>query len=58
MIPELLKIKGFLSYRNEAVLDFNQIGDVILITGDNGHGKSSIIDAIVYAFFGIARGIT
>ncbi|MCI4463045.1 MAG: SMC family ATPase [Caldisericum sp.] len=58
MIPEVLKIKGFLSYRNEAVLDFTQVGDVVLITGDNGHGKSSIIDALVYAFFGVARGIT
>jgi chromosome segregation protein len=39
-----LKIKGFKSFANETVINFND--DVIGIVGPNGSGKSNIIDAI------------
>jgi len=56
MIPEILKLKGFLSYNKEQTLDFTKF-DLAVITGNNGYGKSSILDAIVFALFGVARGI-
>ena len=55
MVPEKLKIKGFLSYRAPQVLDFTKF-DLAIITGDNGHGKSSLIDAMVFALYGVGRG--
>lgn len=39
-----LEIKGFKSFANETVVNFNE--DVIGIVGPNGSGKSNIVDAI------------
>ncbi|MEL6864373.1 MAG: chromosome segregation protein SMC [Bacteroidota bacterium] len=39
-----LEIKGFKSFANETVINFNE--DVIGIVGPNGSGKSNIVDAI------------
>ncbi len=39
-----LEIKGFKSFANETVINFN--ADVIGIVGPNGSGKSNIVDAI------------
>lgn len=54
MIPVVLSIRGFLSYRQATDIDFSMI-DVACISGANGAGKSSIFDAITWALFGIAR---
>ena len=55
MIPIHLRIAGFLSYRDAVELDFNSF-DVACISGHNGAGKSSLLDAITWALFGEARG--
>lgn len=55
MIPLHLRISGFLSYRDPAELDFNSF-DLACISGHNGAGKSSLLDAITWALFGEARG--
>ena len=55
MIPLHLRISGFLSYRNRAELDFTSF-DLACISGHNGAGKSSLLDAITWALFGEARG--
>ena len=54
MKPRFLKIEGFLSYRQPVEIDFTD-WDLACITGDNGAGKSSILDAITWALFGKAR---
>ena len=55
MIPRHLYIAGFLSYRDPAELDFNHF-DLACISGQNGAGKSSLLDAITWSIFGEARG--
>jgi len=54
MIPVELRIRGFLSYKQEAVLDFTTF-HTACISGHNGAGKSSLLDAITWALFGRAR---
>ncbi|MEJ5225078.1 MAG: SMC family ATPase, partial [Anaerolineales bacterium] len=54
MIPVTLKITGFLSYRDPIVLDFTGF-DLACISGMNGAGKSSLLDAMTWALFGMAR---
>ncbi len=55
MIPLHLRISGFLSYRDPVELDFNSF-DLACISGHNGAGKSSLLDAITWSLFGEARG--
>lgn len=55
MIPLHLRISGFLSYRDAVDLDFNSF-ELACISGQNGAGKSSLLDAITWVLFGEARG--
>ena len=55
MLPLLLSLKNFTSYINETI-DFREIQSPTIICGDNGNGKSSIIDAITTALYFRARG--
>ncbi|MFZ5822187.1 MAG: AAA family ATPase [Chloroflexota bacterium] len=55
MIPLQLKLSGFLSYRDPVEVDFTSF-DLACISGQNGAGKSSLLDAITWALFGQARG--
>jgi exonuclease SbcC len=54
MIPISLKLSGFLSYRDPVELDFTAF-ELACISGGNGAGKSSLLDAITWALFGLAR---
>jgi len=54
MIPLRLRLSGFLSYRDPVELDFTKF-DLACISGSNGAGKSSLLDAMVWALFGQAR---
>ncbi len=54
MIPILLKLSGFLSYREPVEVDFSRF-DLACISGSNGAGKSSLLDAMTWALFGQAR---
>ncbi len=54
MIPVRLNISGFLSYLDPVSLDFTTF-DVACISGSNGAGKSSLLDAMTWALFGQAR---
>ncbi|RME08075.1 MAG: SMC family ATPase [Anaerolineae bacterium] len=54
MIPLRLQISGFLSYRQPVEIDFTAF-DLACISGHNGAGKSSILDALTWVLFGEAR---
>lgn len=52
----LLKLRNFMSYQ-----ELNQTwptGKVILLTGPNASGKSTILDSVIWAMQGVARGYT
>jgi len=54
MIPQYLKIKGLYSYKSLQEIDFFNLTDASLfgIFGSVGSGKSSILEAIVFALYG------
>jgi exonuclease SbcC len=54
MIPIRLELENFLCYQNPDALDFGGI-HIACLTGDNGAGKSSLLDAITWALWGRAR---
>jgi exonuclease SbcC len=51
MRPVLLEIDGFASYRTRATVDFRD-ADFFVLVGPTGAGKSTIIDAMVFALYG------
>ena len=53
MIPQKLRLKNFLSYQQLA-LDFSGL-HVACICGANGAGKSSLLEAISWAIWGVSR---
>ncbi len=55
MIPVKLTLRNFMSYGSEpTVLDFSGM-HVACLSGDNGNGKSALLDAITYALWGKTR---
>ena len=48
MIPLKLRLSNFMCYRDEQTLDFSGI-HLACLAGDNGHGKSALLDAITWA---------
>ena len=54
MIPLRLELKNFLAYRSPDPLRFDGI-HLACLTGHNGAGKSSLLDAITWALWGEAR---
>jgi exonuclease SbcC len=49
--PVRLEIEGFTSFREKQTIDFSDL-DLFAITGPTGAGKSSVIDALVFALYG------
>ncbi len=57
MIPVELRLTNFMSYKYmDEPLNFSSIHAAVLC-GPNGHGKSSLLDAITWALWGRARGV-
>ena len=58
MIIKSISLKNFKSFgNNKQSLTFNTTkGDLILISGQNGHGKSSFQQSLDFTTFGIVRG--
>src|ERR1700687_5498498 len=57
MIPQRLELTNFLAYRQPAPLDFTGM-HVAVLCGENGAGKSSLLDALTWALWGRARAKT
>ena len=55
MIPLKLRLHNFLCYRDPGELDLRGV-HVACLCGDNGHGKSALLDAITWSLWGWARG--
>ena len=58
MIIKSISLKNFKSFgNNKQTINFNTTnGDLILISGKNGHGKSSFQQSLDFCSFGIVRG--
>lgn len=54
MIPISLEVTNFLSYRAKQTLDLSAI-DLACIAGQNGAGKSSLLEAITWSLFNRSR---
>ena len=55
---ERLTIENFGPYKNKEVIDFTQDDGVIIIWGDNGRGKTSIMNAFSFLFFAAVKDRT
>ncbi|HEY7513270.1 MAG TPA: AAA family ATPase, partial [Vicinamibacteria bacterium] len=51
MRPRRLEVEGFTSFKEKLSLDLSSL-DLFAITGATGAGKSSLIDALVFALYG------
>lgn len=54
MVPLKLELTNFLSYREKATVDFSDV-QLACISGQNGAGKSSLLEAMTWALFGKSR---
>lgn len=55
MRPTFLEVDGLLSYKSPQEIDFSTI-DFAAIVGENGAGKSSLLDCMMFALFGSVYG--
>ncbi len=56
MIPQCVRLRGFLCYKDEQTVDFSGSPTLWMLSGVNGSGKSAIFDAVTFALFGHHRG--
>ncbi len=49
--PERLELEGFTAFRTRQVVDFTDV-DLCAFSGATGAGKSSLIDAMIFALYG------
>lgn len=58
MKPIKLKMRAFGPYKNEEIIDFNELKDnrLFVISGSTGAGKTTIFDGICFALYGFGSG--
>ena len=56
MKPINLRFKGIGSYFGENEIDFSALDSIFLICGETGSGKTTILDAIMFALYGESSG--
>jgi len=54
VIPRRIRLRNFLSYR-DCTVDFTGL-HLAVLCGQNGHGKSALLDGMTWALWGKARG--
>ena len=55
MIPIRLELKNFMSYGEDVpAIDFSGM-HTLCLSGENGHGKSALLDAITWSLWGMSR---
>lgn len=48
-----LEFSGFCKYYERQMIDFTRMEGAVLLGGDNGLGKSTIVDALCFALYGV-----
>src|SRR5687768_3538637 len=58
MRPHLLELQAFGAFPSEVVLDFDELGagGLVLLCGDTGGGKTTLLDAVGFALYGVVPG--
>ncbi|MDD4953099.1 MAG: SMC family ATPase, partial [Desulfovibrionaceae bacterium] len=56
MKPLQLTVAHFGPFAGEETVDFSRLGDLFLITGKTGAGKTTLFDAMLYALYGVTSG--
>lgn len=56
MRPIKLTLENFGPYREPAEIDFTGLGELFLVWGPTGSGKSTLFDAMAYALYGALPG--
>ena len=51
MKPEILKLTNIGPFRGTHTIDFSLMDSIFLVCGKTGAGKTTIFDAISYAFY-------
>jgi exonuclease SbcC len=54
VIPIALRLDNFMSYRSPTTVDFSGVRTACL-SGDNGAGKSALLEAMTWAVWGKTR---
>ena len=58
MRPHLLELEAFGAFPGEVRLDLDEIGQsgLVLLCGDTGGGKTTLLDALGFALYGVVPG--
>ena len=56
MKPEILTLRNIGPFRGAHTVDFTALGDIFLVYGKTGAGKTTIFDALSFAFYGKVPG--
>lgn len=51
-----MELEAFGVFKDKQNVDFDALGDLYLIRGDNGAGKTTVLDAICFALYGDVTG--
>ena len=56
MRPRRLELENVGPFVGKVVVDFDALGDIFLISGKTGSGKTTVFDSLCYALYGNLPG--